>query len=270
LALSLFIVIVFGFAGFWVNQLTQRENLVRVQAALNHATSNLANEVLQLHRMLLLCHGDAAFILAVQDQLPPVEAVEYTHRAIEKLALIKYAIPSAEDVFMYANGRDRIISYEGIKPISVFNQNLAARLDPTEELPDLAALAEGYHVFRSVMLYKMRVYSYGSLIVQISPQSFAGIGAFEDSFPDYRLIILDEHNRYVTSSYRRGGSALRGYDFTNFEGGARHTVLGENVYAWRARSVSHITLKSSCSPTKMRLTTRTARSTCSPPGSCCC
>lgn len=189
------------------------------------ADTNLTHELYRLDTATALCTDDASFVFTLSDRLNYAFFITHADEAAAKLAIIKHALPYAQNVYIYSSKADRVLQYTGsiLEADTFFRQIL-----PME---NFRHMEDGFWKYGSNALYIRNLNNYGYMAVLIDMSEFAYINQNLD--PDTYFYILDQDGNCLMEN---GSLPLTDVQLQEALSSERITVDGES-YVCISRSL---------------------------------
>jgi len=101
MVLSLLFICVFVLNYIYVNYKFKQEAEKNSEQIMQTMVQNFQAETVRLSTFMVMCVKDRSFVLSFSNKLSIKTFVEYGKEASEKLSIIQYSLPYAENVYAY-------------------------------------------------------------------------------------------------------------------------------------------------------------------------
>lgn len=241
LALSFLFILAFGVSSVYSGIRLREETERHSQQILDTLTENYHAESIRLSSFLKLCATDRSFIMGISNRLTVKEFVQYSMQVSEKLSIMQYSLPYAENVYAYVKNNGMVIQPRSVVVgQELFLQSLQSRAQGADGLPDFGSLGDGFHRIGNGVFYIHQYYDYGTLLIKVDADRFCRLDEVGAVLSDYKIIVLDPDGAYFAGNGEALLGALGdvafGEDFQTeltIEGdtyGVRHTVLSDGFH----------------------------------------
>lgn len=201
MVLSLLFICIFGFNYIYTNNKFKQEAQEHSGQILQTMIQNFQSETVRLTAFMEMCKKDRSFLLSFSNKLSTKSFVKYGSEASEKLSLIQYALPYAENVYAYVNNSKKyILPNKSMVDKDIFQTYIYPKYNLTENVPDFENMQEGFYVTGDSCFYISKCFDYGTFIIQFNGEKFSAINNIKSVLPDCEIVILDNMNKIFAAS----------------------------------------------------------------------
>lgn len=207
LFLSLVFLIFFAVSNLYTYNKSRKEEEKYSRQIVETMTGNIQEELVRLESFAEVCVEDRSFVLALADKLSVKEFTEYGMDVSEKLLMIRYALPYAENVYAYSKNSQKVImTQRSILRKELFIEQLEKELKVTEaEIPEFGALSNGFHRIGKVYFYVYQCRDFGTLIIQVDGERFCMMSGSDSVLQDYEIAVLDKEGAFFAGNPKHAG-----------------------------------------------------------------
>lgn len=160
---------------------------------LNELRKNFETEMNRLDTLMKMCSQNSSFVLALSNILPANQFSNYARTTSEKLSMIQYSLPYAENVFVYSNNGKFIFTNSVLSKDELLSMSNKKFLSEIVDI-DFSSLHSGFYSLNGKSICVSNILKHGSLIIQIDTQKFCNLHEISSALPDYEIAILDGNN----------------------------------------------------------------------------
>ena len=164
---------------------------------------NFQVESIRLSTFLEMCMFDRSFVLALSNRLSTKTFIEYGKEVSEKISMIQYSLPYAENIYAYIKNNNKyILPQYAILDEELFALELSRKFSVNkDELPRFGLLENGFYVERDLCYYVYNCLDYGKIIIKINSKKFSGVNNINLILPNYDVVVLTPDNSvFATTS----------------------------------------------------------------------
>lgn len=218
LCFSLIFLLFFGASNLYTYSKSRKEDQKHSQQVMETMVENIQTELIRLETFAEICLEDRSFILALSDKLSVKEFTEYGSEVSEKLLMIRYALPYADNIYAYSkNSQKAIMTQQSIMKKDAFVSQLGEDLKiPEAEIPEFGELPNGFHRVGKTYFYVYQCYNFGTLLIQINSEKFCRMSGSDSVLQDYEIVVLNEqgegfagNSRYVRELRKMQGERAK-------------------------------------------------------------
>lgn len=214
-----------------------REAKKHTEQIMGTLTENYYAESIRMSSFIELCSKDRSFVMGLSNKLNVKEFVQYGMQVSEKLSLIQYSLPYAENVYAYVKNNDTFIQPNGIMLDSdLFLNTLELGSLESQKIPDFSKMTTGFYRLGQDIFYVYQYYDYGLLIIRVNTDRFCRLDEVRSVLSDYRVLILDADGEYFAGDAQSYQQLSEQYDRSVWQK-IGSFIIDDERYSMHARTM---------------------------------
>lgn len=201
MTIGLLLLVTFFSSFFFLNWKAEQESRQAADKALQALSQNFEWECIRLTTLMDLCRSDRSFLFSSANRLGINDFVEVSMETSDKLALIRYSLPYATNIFLYVQNNEQVVRLNrSVMPLALFLPSLEEKLAKGEELPDFNTVSDGFHNYARFSLYVKHVQNYGCLVLEVDPARFCNLSEVASALQSDFIVLDGSGNVFAATS----------------------------------------------------------------------